>query len=204
MQQVADHWITINDLGQDLRDATLDLQGQVASLSNEVDNEVVGILAQIDFLALEISSQTPWLEEIETAASVLADQLSGLEIRASALELSFSDLELVNTVPVEACNTGVDENTSSPWVVCEIKEESAWVSADSSGTYSADQICQSIGFSGMDRFGTTGGSVCGWYQGLTSSCNNTGSRVYNNNGLHDDTPGDRVLGLALSVHWTCE
>jgi hypothetical protein len=203
-QQIEDHWIAITRQEQDLRDATLDLQGQLASLSTELDNEVIGILAQIDFLALEINSQTPRLEAIELSTAALDAQIAGLDIRALALEGNVDNLVQIHTIPPEACDTGADENTDSPWVICEVTADSAWISANNTGTYSADQICQSIGFSGIDKFGTTCGSVCGWCQGTTSTCDSHGGRVYNNKGLQEDssTPDNRVLGS--SIHWTCQ
>ena len=105
-------------------------------------------------------------------------------------------------VPPAPCTAGVDPvDGVSPWIVCSASPSSAWISANSEGTYHARDICQSFGYKGVDKFGGTFGSVCG-YDEIDASCTNPGSMFFDGAGLDSGTKKDPTL--SFTVHWTCK
>ncbi len=93
------------------------------------------------------------------------------------------------------CQTGVDANTSSPWVVCSADANTAWISANDRGTYNALAICNSLGYATVSRYGGTCGNVCGYCQGATS-CSSPGNKTF-------DGGGGPATNLRITVQWEC-
>ena len=76
--------------------------------------------------------------------------------------------------------------TTLPWTVCRNSGGTAWISANSSGgTFNATSICQSLGFSGVEAYGGTSGSVC-----VSESFDSQNS-------------GTSLSNLSSTVHWRC-
>lgn len=100
----------------------------------------------------------------------------------------------------DACEQGTDPGTGAPWVVCSADANGAWISANSTGTYHANLICQNLGYSGMGVFGGTCGNVCGFCEGATS-CSSPGTQTFEGSGAC----GSDALGplLCYTVMWTC-
>jgi hypothetical protein len=99
------------------------------------------------------------------------------------------------------CTRGIDPGPQqSPWVVCEADEQSAWVSADVEGYYHTDQVCQSLGYSGMSQFGGTCGNVCGYCEEPTS-CEAPGQRTFD--GAGDCGTDELGLQICFTVMWEC-
>jgi len=98
------------------------------------------------------------------------------------------------------CDTGNDPGTGAPWVVCAADANSAWISANNSGSYHHVLICQSLGYNGVGQFGGTCGNVCGFCEGATS-CAAPGQQVFEGSGAC----GSDGLGelLCFTVMWTC-
>lgn len=105
---------------------------------------------------------------------------------------------------VSACEEGTDPETGSPWVVCTADATTAWLSANSSGYYHAEQICQILGYSGVDRWGGTYGSVCGFGESETS-CQSPGTEFFNAGSDPPNNCGSDEYGgiLCTSVQWEC-
>ena len=101
-------------------------------------------------------------------------------------------------VIAQKCGTGNDAQTNSPWVICEATANSAWISANNTGTYHPLAICQSLGYTAVGQQGGTCGNVCGYCQGATS-CNATGNKTFDNSGVNSCGAGT----LCFTVHWTC-
>lgn len=101
----------------------------------------------------------------------------------------------------EACDTGNDPRTSDPWVVCAADANTAWISANSIGTYHAQAICTSLGYATVSQYGGTCGNVCGDCQAATS-CTAPGNRTFDGQG----NIGSDDLGilLSLTVMWECQ
>ncbi|PRP90672.1 hypothetical protein ENSA5_62910 [Enhygromyxa salina] len=88
-------------------------------------------------------------------------------------------------------------NNGDPWVICSIDQNSAWVAANTGGTYQADEICNFLGFNTLSNWGGTCGDVCGYCEGGASSCQNPGS-------MNFDGGGDgNFPQLSFTVHWLC-
>lgn len=99
------------------------------------------------------------------------------------------------------CTRGIDPGPEqSAWVVCEADAESAWVSADVEGYYHTDQVCQSLGYSGMSQFGGTCGNVCGYCEEPTS-CEAPGQRTFD--GAGDCGSDELGLQICFTVMWEC-
>jgi hypothetical protein len=80
-------------------------------------------------------------------------------------------------------------------VVCAADSNTAWISANTGGTYNALAICQSFGYNTVSAKGGTCGNVCGYCQS-TTSCNSPGNRNFDNG-------GGAVTSLSFTVHWEC-
>ena len=103
--------------------------------------------------------------------------------------------------PPAACTTGNDPVTSSPWIVCQANQTSAWISANNGGTYHALTICKSLGYNGpITQFGGTCGNVCGYCQGATS-CTSHGSETFDGSGNQGSDANGIIL--ATTVTWLC-
>ncbi|MDD8022694.1 MAG: hypothetical protein PHX82_06250 [Paracoccaceae bacterium] len=76
-----------------------------------------------------------------------------------------------------------------PWTVCRADTSTAWLSANVGGTYNAEAICQSLGYSEVDAKGGTCGTVCGY-------CGTVGQETY-------DDSGGAITSLSSTVNWRC-
>lgn len=87
-------------------------------------------------------------------------------------------------------DTGADTTYSGTnnYKVCRADQNSAWVSADNSGTYSPITVCQTLGYTSVEAVGGTCGTVCGY----------CGSSVE----TYDGAGGDQNL-LRYTVTWMC-
>ena len=56
----------------------------------------------------------------------------------------------------QQCDANTDPINGSPWIVCDINQDEAWISANNGGVFNADLICQDLGF---DRVGQHGGTA---------------------------------------------
>lgn len=95
----------------------------------------------------------------------------------------------------EVCFASTEFSSADPWVICDINESEAWVSASTGGTYNALAICQGLGYDTVGQQGGTCGNVCGYCEGETS-CSNPGSRTF-------DGRGGEITALNQTVQWTC-
>ncbi len=111
-------------------------------------------------------------------------KLLSLLLLVAALSLSFA-----YAVP-DVGDTGVD-TTYSPnnnYIVCRADTQSAWVSANTGGTYDASGVCNTLGYAGADAFGGTCGDVCGY----------CGDNVETYDGA-----GGSLTRLGYTVNWRC-
>jgi hypothetical protein len=103
--------------------------------------------------------------------------------------------------PQPACLQGVDPvDKVSKWITCQSDCNTAWVAANTGGTYHAGQICNGLGYSKVGMYGGTCGNVCGYcQQGV--SCMNLGMMKFDGGGHQ----GDDMYGpiLSFTVHWQC-
>jgi cysteine-rich repeat protein len=86
-------------------------------------------------------------------------------------------------------------NGGDPWVICSADGDTAWISANTGGTYQADLICEMLGYSFVADQGGTCGNVCGYCEGNTS-CMNLGN-------MNFDGGGGNPSNLSFTVHWLC-
>jgi len=73
-----------------------------------------------------------------------------------------------------------------PWQICAADAATAWVAGTEEGAYPAAEICEGLGYTSVEAWGTTCGNVCGF-------CDEAG---------HFESEGDGTL-LAGWVHWRC-
>ncbi|MBN1502115.1 LPXTG cell wall anchor domain-containing protein [Candidatus Woesearchaeota archaeon] len=114
------------------------------------------------------------------------------------LALFLLSVVFVAAIP-QVGDTGTDTTYGSyNWKVCRADEDSAWVSADSSGTFSPINVCNGLGYSDVDAWGGTCGDVCGYCYG---------DSYYNPSNIpnweHYDFAGGDKTYLAYTVHWRC-
>ncbi len=105
----------------------------------------------------------------------------------------------------DVCEGGNDPGTGSPWVVCAADANSAWVSANSSGNYHPELICQQLGYATVGQWGGTCGNVCGYCEGATS-CMATGQQIFDFGAWQGaGNCGADGLGqiMCFTVMWTC-
>lgn len=76
-----------------------------------------------------------------------------------------------------------------PWTVCRADTNTAWLAANTGGTYNAVEACESVGYASVTNQGGTCGDVCGY-------CGNAGQETY-------DGGGGSVTSLSNTVHWEC-
>ena len=95
----------------------------------------------------------------------------------------------------EVCFSSNEFATEDPWVICDIDENEAWISADTGGEYNAPAICQALGFDAVGQQGGTCGNVCGYCESGTS-CESPGARTF-------DGGGGDPTSLSTTVQWTC-
>jgi len=89
----------------------------------------------------------------------------------------------------QAGQEGVDTTYGAyDWVVCRADSDSAWISADSSGTYSPINVCEELGYTGVNAVGGTCGTVCGY----------CGQDIE-----HYDGAGGSAEHLEYTVTWRC-
>ncbi|MFO0633573.1 MAG: DUF4215 domain-containing protein [Nannocystaceae bacterium] len=103
------------------------------------------------------------------------------------------------------CDGGFDPGTGSAYIVCAADANTAWVSANSSGTYHPDLICQALGYTTAGQWGGTCGNVCGYCEGPTS-CDATGSYYFDLGAWNGQAfCGNDGLGplICYTVMWTC-
>jgi cysteine-rich repeat protein len=102
---------------------------------------------------------------------------------------------MTNSPFVQCYSSSFGVSIGNPWVICAISQNSAWVSANTGGTYNAVQICNHIGFANVAQYGGTCGNVCGYCQGATS-CQAPGAMTF-------DMGGGPLPNLSTTVHWRC-
>jgi hypothetical protein len=170
----------VTQLEADLTAATADLQAQLTALQEYGGGDTGALAAQVAALAAQVvlisntlNDQQQTLVDLEAGRQALIAEVAGLQLRVDALEGRVSILEGFHTPIPQACDTGSDPGTSAPWVVCSADADTAWISADSSGLYHAELICQNLGYSTVSMWSGTCGNVCGFCQGPTS-CSNPG------------------------------
>jgi hypothetical protein len=100
-----------------------------------------------------------------------------------------------NPINGEVCFSSNEFAQEDPWVICDIDQDEAWISASNGGVYNAPAICQALGFDAVGQQGGTCGNVCGYCEGATS-CESPGTRNFDNGG------GDPTE-LQNTVQWTC-
>ena len=87
---------------------------------------------------------------------------------------------------------GYEETSNGgTWRVCRADSSTAWISGKGSGVWNSVAICTSLGYSGVNAFGGTCGTVCGY-------CG-SGAETYDNNGTSCGWPPN----LCYTVHWRC-
>jgi len=105
-------------------------------------------------------------------------------------------------LPPSSCRAGTDPFTGSAWTTCRADCNSAWLSANSSGRYHANYICQQLGYRTIGRWGGTCGTVCG-YCGA-GSCSSPGSQTYDNGTNGPNCGSDSNGGIyCITVMWEC-
>jgi hypothetical protein len=105
--------------------------------------------------------------------------------------------------PPAVCLTGDDPGTGADWVVCAADCDTAWISANSWGTYHYVRICTDLGYSRAAQWGGTCGNVCGYCEAATS-CGDTGNRFFDN-GAGGPNCGNDAIGpmICNTVMWEC-
>jgi cysteine-rich repeat protein len=83
------------------------------------------------------------------------------------------------------------------WVVCDADASTAWISANSSGVYEIQSICQSLGYATVSQWGGTCGNVCGYCEGGTS-CASPGQRYFDGS-----TACNPPATHCYTVMWEC-
>lgn len=80
--------------------------------------------------------------------------------------------------------------SGAPWIVCRADSQTAWVAANNAGEYDGVAACQSLGYSGVNAWGGTCGTVCGY-------CGQLGNEHYDGAGASSPTY------IRFTVHWRC-
>lgn len=96
---------------------------------------------------------------------------------------------VVNDLPAVGFESSVGVISGSNWRVCRADSSTAWLAANTTGTYNAVTACNSIGYSTVDSQGGTCGTVCGY-------CGTIGREYY-------DGGGGSTTSLRYTVHWRC-
>lgn len=141
------------------------------------------------------------LRSIEIAGCTTTEQLSGTCTAGSTLapmggSCLIESVCASNSLSGEVCFSSNEFATDDPWVICDINESEAWISANSEGTYDALAICQSLGYDAVGQQGGTCGNVCGYCEPGPTSCESPGQRTFDGN-------GGPVTALRFTVQWTC-
>ena len=74
------------------------------------------------------------------------------------------------------------------WIICRADNGTAWVAANNRGTYNPTAVCQHLGYSRVNNWGGTCGTVCGY-------CGSRSERY--------DRAGGGATRLGVTVHWQC-
>jgi hypothetical protein len=109
--------------------------------------------------------------------------------------------EICDSSSYGAENNGGDAS----WVICDIDDdaETAWLSMgpnrNNGGIFSADYICQMLGYDRMTRWGGTSGNVC-----MSTSCENRTRPNYDHNNQQTNyADGDHGRRIYTTVEWEC-
>jgi hypothetical protein len=87
---------------------------------------------------------------------------------------------------------GYSENSyGGPWKVCRADNSTAWIAGMQYAIFDAVAICQKLGYTGVDKYGGTCGTVCGY-------CGNN-NETYDGAGASCGFPPK----LCYTVHWRC-
>lgn len=140
------------------------------------------------------------LRSIAISGCSTTEQLTGTCSVGATLEASggscmIESICASNPLSGEVCFSSNEFATEDPWVICDINETEAWISADTGGTYNALAICQGLGYDTVGQQGGTCGNVCGYCEG-TTSCENPGARTF-------DGGGGDITAMSNTVQWTC-
>lgn len=163
---------------------------------------------QVDAFPAELSNnlQVPvQLQSISISGCPAAEQLNGtctpqLSLAAGGGSCVIDSICAEGTpLSGEVCFSSNEFATGDPWVICDIDETEAWISADSGGSYNAPAICQALGYDAVGQWGGTCGKVCGYCEAGTTSCESPGLRTFDSSGATADTLDE----LGTTVQWTC-
>ncbi len=97
-----------------------------------------------------------------------------------------------------------DPETNDPWVVCQADCNSAWVSHANAngGTYHATQICQTLGYAQIGKYGGTCSDICGYCgKPQVGTCANPGTMMFDGGGNQGIDQWGLILGR--TVQWQC-
>jgi len=115
----------------------------------------------------------------------------GQDLMKNAVFLAAGCLNQGGDFPPQVGQQGQDGVAEGdPWIVCRADVNSAWVAANDGGTYDAVAACQALGYVGVDAWGGTCGTVCGY-------CGEAGNETY------DGAGGNSPESLSQTVHWRC-
>ena len=184
----------LDALGDDLSDLDAQTAGQIS-----------GLEGQIATLSGSLSTAQGRLSDLETAQTSLLTAIAGLELRANAMAGRITTLEGLHITHPAVCVEGNDTGTGAPYVVCEADENQAWISANNTGGYHAELICQELGYTTVSLWSGTCGNICGYCQAATS-CTNPGSGPEIEGRSWDAfNHGTDELGrkIGATVQWRC-
>jgi cysteine-rich repeat protein len=108
------------------------------------------------------------------------------------------------TTGPSVCDGGTDPGTGDAYVVCQVDDSGAWLSANSGGSYHAILICQELGYNAVGEYGGTCGNVCGYCEDVTS-CDAPGQNIFDIGPWDGGNCGADGMGALIcnTVQWTC-
>lgn len=141
------------------------------------------------------TSTTVWADDTVLAADLGAGETWSCSIVAydgtdygPSADSADVTLGLGGTPPAGFTGT-VGRISGDGWKVCRADASTAWVAANSGGTYNAVETCQYLGYTGVNAQGGTCGTVCGY-------CGTAGAETY-------DGGGGSPTSMSFTVHWRC-
>lgn len=179
------------------------LAGDLTELDEATAAKISALATQIETINNSLDDANLLIGALSSAQDALVVEIDGLKIRSAAIEGRVSSLESYHGL--QKCDTGNDPGTAAPYVVCEADENQAWISADNSGKYHAELICQEAGYRTVSVWSGTCGNVCGYCQGSTS-CESPGvGPERGNRPWSAYNGGSDELGAMIhrTVQWRC-
>jgi hypothetical protein len=106
-----------------------------------------------------------------------------------------------------ACTADKDVSGSN-YVICAMNSTGAWITANNNGggcTYGALNICKKYGFTKVNRWGGTCGTICGYCNSATCSAPQGQFTLGGNYTTYDSGGGNPVNGgnISCTVQWEC-